>query len=44
MAIPLACGTPFEVLAHRAKWDEMEVDEEYEPALEEVEEVEEVWG
>ena len=44
LAIPLACGTPLEVLAHRVKWDEMEVDEEYEPASEEVEEVEEVWG
>ena len=31
MAIPLACGTPLEVLAHRVKWDEMEVDEEYSP-------------
>ena len=43
MAIPPACGTPLEVFAHRVKWDEMEVDEEYEPASEEVEDVEEVW-
>ena len=44
LAIPLACGTPLKVLAHRVKWNEVEVDEEYEPASEEVEEVEEVWG